>query len=283
MRKLFWSGFAGGVAIAAGVFSTAHFAVRHPDSAVGGFLYGASHAVAVMNPFSGFAPALARLEHAARSAPGGEEPAEVEEAILASVPNAEPPQVGVIVIPEDEPVPAAPIPVLPDTLCPVHYPEAFQAVAPAVMPRCEEEGETFERIGIDFNDPEQVRNLQTERLHMPKAVGEGEEQEADHCPAGCADKLLRLFQKMIKHAPECREDANRHEHHQGCPPTGLPHGGCPGMSPCQPLPPAPAKAGKPHGLFKTQMYEFCPAQEKVDTMEFRATDRQLYDYGFGPL
>ncbi len=39
----------------------------------------------------------------------------------------------------------------------------------------------------------------------------------------------------------------------------------------------------PSGRFRTRIDQFCPAQEKVDTMEFRATDRQLYDYGFGPL
>ncbi|MFO0840846.1 MAG: hypothetical protein U0797_00410 [Gemmataceae bacterium] len=245
MRKLFWGGLAGGVAIAAGVLSTAHFAVRYPDSAVGQFLYGASHTVAVMNPFSGFAPALARLEQDGRSIPGGEEPAEPLEP-AQSAPPAEFAAAAPIVIPEDDPVPAAPIPVLPDTLCPAHYPEASQLVAPVAMPRCEE---SFERSGIDFNDPE--------RLHMPQQLGDAEEQEAADCPAGCADKLLRALERMIRRAP------------------GAP--ACPGKSPCRP------REGKPHGLFQTSVEELCPAREKVDTMEYRATDRQLYDYGFGPL
>lgn len=255
MRKLFWGCVVGCAAVAAGVFSTAHFAVRHPDSLVGRFLFGASQAAAVMNPFSGFAPALARLDHAARSSPGSEESAEVvEPAELALAP--EPAPAVPIVIPEDEPVPAAPIPVLSDTLCPVQFPETFPLGAPAVMPRCEEESETFERVGFDFNDPEQVRKARVEHLHMPKSVEDGEEQEADGCPlGGCADKVLRMFHKMMKHVGE--------ESSIGAPPT--------------------KRSGKPHGLFKTQIYEFCPAQEKVDTMEFRATDRSLYDYGFGPL
>jgi hypothetical protein len=250
MRKLLWGCVVGGSAVAAGVFSTAHFAVRHPDSLVGRFLFGASQAAAVMNPFTGVAPAPAQLGHAARSSPGSEEPAEVvEPADLALAP--EPTAAAPIVIPEDEPVPPAPIPVLSDTLCPVQFPEAFPLGAPAVMPRCEEESETFERIGFDFNDPASV-----EKLHMPKSVEDGEEQEPEACPlGGCADKVLRMFHKMMKHAGE--------ESSIGEPPA--------------------KRSGKPHGLFKTQIYEFCPAQEKVDTMEFRATDRSLYDYGFGPL
>jgi hypothetical protein len=49
--------------------------------------------------------------------------------------------------------------------------------------------------------------------------------------------------------------------------------------------PRPGKAApaKPRGLFHTQPHEFFPAARNVDTMEFRATDRSLSDYGFGPL
>jgi hypothetical protein len=251
MRKLFWGCVVGGSAVAAGVLSTAHFAVRHPDSPVGRFLFGASQAAAVMSPFTGFAPAPAQPDHAARSVSGSEESAEVvEPSDLA--PTPEPAPAAPIVIPEDEPVPAAPIPVLSDTLCPVQFPEAFPVGAPPVMPRCEEESETFERIGVDFNDPASL-----EKLHMPKSVEDGEEQEPEACPlGGCADKVLRMFHKMMKHAGE-------EENSIGAPPAKRP--------------------GKPHGLFKTQIYEFSPAQEKVDTMEFRATDRSLSDYGFGPL
>lgn len=302
MRKLFWSCLVGGVAIATGVFATATYAVRNPDSLVGQFLFGATEAAAVLNPFSGFAPVLAQTEQVAQAEvnPGGEELAEVTEPFAGAA----------IVIPEEDPVPPAPIPVLPDTLCPVQVPESLQlGVAPAVMPRCEEseacdhceklkmprlvearEEWMFERIGVDFNDPAQVEKMK----QKARQIEEGEEQEESTCPAGCADKLMRLFHKMLKHAappeqPECREDFHSHHHYRGCPYTGHSHG-CPVTSPGEPvkaMKPAPdggqSFLKKQHGLFKTRIDEYCPATQKIDTMEFRATDRQLYDYGFGPL
>lgn len=322
MRKLFWSCFVSGVCIAAAVFTMATMAVRHPDSFAGQLMYGASRVAVAMNPFSGFAPTLARLEKAhkvpLRRDAGAEEPSEVvahPEDVLRGIdppPVAESAPAMPILIPEDEPIPAASMPVLPDTRCPVH-PEAFQPgtecppgesanAAPLVMPRCEEENENFDRIGIDF-----------ETLPMPKVEEQPEEQEPNQpeCPLGCADKLLRMFEKMIKRGvgqteqtgeeQECREDPYHHHHHQGCPYTGRCYPGCPGMSPCRPQSLAPEPAERPAAeekppikddgqsalkkirRLKTRIEEFCPVHGDVDTMEHRATDRKLYDLGTGPL
>jgi hypothetical protein len=258
-----------------------------------------------MNPFSGLSPALVRMEKALPAdevAFRGEEPAEVAEP--AEAPAAEP-----IVIPEDEPIPAAEMPVLPDELCPAAHEGGFvpgtecppgdcALAGPAQMRRCEEACDGFERIGIDFNDPE--------TLPMPRSEEEAEEHGAG-CPlGGCGDKLLRMFEKMIKRAvrpaegaaeeqeckPECHEDAYRHHHHQGC---TYPGRGCPGMYPCRPPAAKPEEnpEEKPEGgksallnkirRFKVPCNDLRPVHHTVDTMEYRPTDRTLKDFKPGPL
>jgi hypothetical protein len=186
----------------------------------------------------------------------------------------------------------------PEVECP---PSTAAQTSPAVMPYASEE---------DCEAPS------CERLHMPTIAGceplampsAEEEQEEDevssNCPTGGAEKLLRLFGQMMKKSgeepscptpaptPDCREDSHYHHHYPACPATGRSYYPCP---PAEPEKPAvggeePSEDGSKAALKKIRSYkarkvdgESCPIHPRVDTLEMRPEDRQLYDYGPGVL
>jgi hypothetical protein len=356
MRKLFWSCFAGGVLLVAAVFTTAHLAVRHPDSIVGKTMYGASQVAFALNPFTTFGPGLAHVK-SKKPAPvhiegDGEEPAEIGDfhGLGQPIVVAEPAPAAPILIPEDEPmIPPADMPIgqegpavepdpfLAGTECP---PSEVVLPPPMDMPYCHDE-ETCEdsvkapcqkhcgrgchkECSKDCHEtceqPSLPCGAEEELLHMPRIAGEDEEQEEGDetpCPFGC-DRLMKMFEKMLKEescpkceqpvgspegekpaqTPDCREDAHRHHHYNGCPYTGRTYPpSCPSMPSCKPsAAPMPKANGSEEGSedgskqaikkmrrIENRAGECSPAHPEVDTMEYRPSDRPLYDYGHGPL
>ncbi len=267
MRKLFWSCILGGVGMTAAVFATAHFAVGHPDSMVGKILYGTAQVTHSINPLVSLTSTLITKEGSQACPQGVEEPAEVYEPLDELVSCSETPSSAAIVIPEDEPIPPAPMPVLPDELCLMPSFQTLTAsAAPAIMPYVEEESEPFE--------------AEAELLHMPRRVEAGEEQEVEPVQVGGGvGKILGIFGKMLKHSRPSTEQP------------------CPLLEPCpEPKSPCPRSTSQPHheeeqsllrrpfGLFRGTLLEQClPIAPRVDTMEFRPADRSLSEYGFGPI
>jgi hypothetical protein len=320
MRKVFWGCTACAVLFGVAVLAAANHAARYPHSLIGRVLHGASHLAARLNPVAGFGPVLARMERSGSDVIASvegipDEPEAVPEAPPEPVDNAEPikgpeseePPAAPIVIPDDDragladagvPMPASvepvPVPVpqalpfAPETECP---PPAVCQGAPATMPPCRDE-EECEPLPIFTEEG-------CELLPMPAC-----EEEVQECPDTALHHGVRLKEihvKVLEALPpdgkktgECREDPNREQHAPGCPATG-----CPGMkhSPCVP----PTQAASPGGeesseppsksalrtirRFKMRqpLDETVPVHPEVDTMEFRPSDGQLYDYGPGAL
>lgn len=228
MRKRIWSCFAAAAAVVAAVVGMACYAVSNPDSAV-------AHLMARGGQLS-FAFSL-RPHGAAVTAPAG--PAEVVE---DTAELSEPALVGesaAIVIPDDDMVPAAPMPVRSDADCPVPHAELFPPpgvecptsdlpqVAPPRMPYCE--------------DGLHKARKAVEPLPMPEVEDDAEEQEPPATPTGGASKLLKLFDKLLK------KDAD---------------GG--------------SDAAKKLRRFQTR-FEPPAGPADVDTMEYRPSDRKRFE------
>lgn len=316
MRKLFWCCVAGGVFVVAAVFTLAQMAVRQPDSSLGGMFYRVSRVAYVLNPLSCPKQTADSTLCSPMPITGSEEPAEVfeeeetplfrtvESILVENTPSGMP-----IFIPEEEPIPAAAMPVLPDTLCPVQHVQSYEELAcpdsdyaqvrPQRMPYCDEEDD------VPLLFPAELAN---DTLPMPRIEGDSEEQEETdpECPLGSAGTLLRLFEQFFKKELASPPSETPSE----CPGIVLPqpeHGqpsqptcpGCPGMTPRQstlpsssPAPSVPPDASHQETLpslrkesrwLKTRIDQFCPSTHQVDTMEHRASDRPLSDFGPGPL
>jgi hypothetical protein len=309
MRKLFWGCTACSVVLAGGVISTAHFALHHPESVVGRVLNGASYAAAFVNPVSGLGPVVEQAR-AAEEGDGGECGAEAvpgEPVPVAEEPTGEdlvgkPAEPGPIVVAnsggapivineEERPAGSAHLP-MPETVSPVQHTGPFNpasecppcaSAAPTVMPYCEGEEEACEML------PMPAREAET--LPMPRKVEEEEEGEQ---PDACSEQecIGELFRRCVEEQlGKPRTDA--------APALDSPPTGCPPLHPCQPPgkqrgstapgSEGPSEASGRAVRRKLSIFtnpssdEGCPRHPEVDTMEFRPSDRCLYDYGPGPL
>src|SRR5262245_37360357 len=172
MRNLYWRCLGGGVLALAGVCATALYAVHHPDSFVGQAVFSVTQFVAHVHPMTdcgqGGCPCCQAGHDATTSQDG---PAEVcepqgqaERRPFEYGVVGEPTPTSATTIPEDEPIPPAPMPVgdagTLDVECP---PSEHALAAPLTMPSCEDD--TCE-AGL-------------ERLPMPRVEGDDEEQEVE--------------------------------------------------------------------------------------------------------
>jgi hypothetical protein len=156
---------------------------------------------------------------------------------------------------------------------------------------------------------------------LPVPACDEEEQEAGAVSLG-SEHLFEIFTHIIKEQircqkpptielielpeasrGECREDGNYHRHYPGCPATGpcmppLPvtpgptpqtEGPCfpQGPTPAQPRKDDPRQEARKALLEKLRLYFPNEAGPRLtpgcDTMEYRPSDGQLYDYGPGTL
>ena len=184
MRKVFWCSLAGGVMVLGGVFTTAFFAARHPQSFAGQFVLGAGRVACTANPVALLNSAVVRLENPATESAVAETPAAGGEEVAEPV---EPREIaGEIVIDEkaerttqtiDMEAFERLIRVANDDA--VECPAAGPTECPLSMPLCDEE--------------------QGEKLGMPCSEGDDEEQEeAGTGSTGAVEKLFRLFEKAVK-------------------------------------------------------------------------------------
>jgi hypothetical protein len=317
MRKLFWGCLAGGVAVAGGMFGVAYHTCCHPDSKVGKCVLGASRAVAPVGM-----PSLGvRAASAPGSSEAAEEGARAPQAPVEIIPPAEEaiepapvaPMTGVV-----EP-PATPITIHEDeVLTPLQVPAEVNSTidkgdlptadnhCPREMPYCQEKGKESGESAEDEAAEEDAEDEDAVQSDCP-AKGEGEE-----CEVSTLEKLFQMLKVEVpgwmfapaeeakpEEAPEPREDVHHHHSYPGCPYTGH----CPGMSKptCNPpAPPAKPEAGgeEPSEESQTSLHkahklkqrlagdevESSPEHPEIDTMEFRPSDANLYDYKLaGPL
>jgi hypothetical protein len=286
MRKLFWGCTTCGVLLAGGAISTAHFAAHHPTSVIGRVLTGASYAASVLNPVGGLAPVVAHARTAAAVAAGEpapvavpEEPAPATEEEhpltattlpplpmgedLVSKPAAAGPVVthpegAPIVIPEDDGPAACPTEaVMPAAFSPAAECPQGPGAAPLTMP-----GAEAELLPL----PTEVS---PEVLPAPKeeAVPEGDEPTPGEEESGPA--------KEAKAAPDDGPRASP------CTPPCGPR--CPSAAP------EPNTVSHRSALKKVHLFtrpagdEGAAPHPEVDTMEYRPSDRRLYEYGPGSL
>lgn len=249
MRKLLWWGVAGCTFVTASAYSLAQVAIHHPETPLGQMVLNGA---ARLTTASISGSAVMEQSECQRLPVCAEETCEIHEVNGqdSTIPVVtDTPRSMAIVIPEEEAIPAAEMPVLPDSRCPVRHVAGFAAetecppseIAPLNMPYASEEEAC-------------------EELPAPKAVEEfdAEEQEEIEEPAtGSANRVLRLFEKLIKKAPR-------------------PEASLPRENPVKPT-------MNPTRSLKTRINEFAPVKGEVDTMEFRASDRALYDFGPGSL
>src|SRR5262245_156827 len=275
MRKLFWVCLAGAVMLFAGVFTMAQIAFRHPQSFCGRALFGVSYAVATLNPLHGMSPLAARLEELRTSkghcevAGAAEESTAVDEEkvqagfvseapiVIAEDDNllrASPPEQPVSLVPDNDPF-------RPEVECP---PSTAAQTCPTVMPYASEEdceAPSCERLHMPTVE-------ECEPLAMPSAEEEQEEGEvSSNPPTGGAEKLLRLFGQMMKKSGEA----------PSCPSPAVG-----GEEPSEDESKAALKKIRSYKARKVDG-ESCPIHPRVDTLEMRPEDRQLYDYGPGVL
>jgi hypothetical protein len=306
MRKLFWTCTICSVVLAGGVISTAHYAAHHPESVIGRVLNGASYAAAYINPVSGLAPSVADARSSdpafadesgepvaidsvpADPVPVPDDPAPAPDDKLRSGLDGSDPTViantgsAPIVIPEEDRLvlPAGESSAEPP-LCPVEHTEAVSSAiecpaivpgaAPTLMPHCED-GEECESLPMPTEEPEL---LPMPHLDEDDADGMSLEfvpvKEAEMLKTG--DNTATPEQAM----PKCDEH---------CPAAGCPHTGK--TSPRTHGSEEPNELSHKSALHKLKIFHDGEDEDylehfDVDTMEFRASDRHLYDYGPGAL
>jgi hypothetical protein len=316
MRKLIWCSAAAGVLLAGGLFVAWQHARANPDSLAGRLVVSTSGVAIFLNPVAGAGALVEHVVHHWGPAGGSEECVEIapgdearwqeepvcvgreggeheamklELAGVLELPAAEPPAgPAPIVIPEDDPPPAAPAdengnvaPVAASTI------DMETEAAPPAMPYCE-----------DDRAPAPA--------HMPYA-DEGEEPAAAEAPPSKPKcECLKAFFMKLFAKPEGEAgasagaedggtkgdpgEADYHryhpDHHSGCPSNYCPYTGRCYPEPAAP-PPCPKKSHRgeensegpakhPKGCG-----EGCPKHPEVDTMEYRKSDGRLDDYGPG--
>jgi hypothetical protein len=179
------------------------------------------------------------------------------------------------------------------------YPGEVVPAAPSTMPPCEDDIELLPM-------PKPVAEL----LPMPH---EDEEQESCDWMDLNEEQLLNYFRRGIEEMPgsagkadsdahpEWREDRDRHQDypacpHGGCSPSGKPGSACPHQPAGDSVHPAGHSSEDPSehvthsALRKLSIFrehtldeDFGTPHPEVDTMEYRSSDKPLYDFGHGPL
>jgi hypothetical protein len=281
MRKLFWTCMFSGVVLAGGVISTAHFAVHHPDSAIGRVLHGASHIASIVNPVIGLTP----LADHARAVSAAEEQSEQGESdvwqvdpvpvpddpvpVAADDFNAKAPEPGPIVVAnsgtapivicEDDSPAITPPPAPPEYNLPPTEASGFEpvssfspagtecmapdsATAPQVMPYCHDE-DVYELLPMPTEE--------TQILPMPRLI-EGDAGLSLDTESIDEGRLLRCI-------------------------------GCPAAATKDPRETIHHAVHRKLGIFGCHDDENCPEHPEIDTMEFRPSDGHLYDFGPGSL
>lgn len=174
----------------AATFAAAHYAVSHPHSAVGQVVFRCSQLAARITPVTGI---YSGCQSNCAATDAGSEMSKAPDAGAVPITETAPP--AAIHIPDDEPIPAAPMPIGVESrsatgeLVVLPLPgEDHGLVAPLYMPYCGEE--LCEPTGGAL-----------ELLPMPKIDDEdGEEQEAHEEPGtlGGVHPMLRLFEKALR-------------------------------------------------------------------------------------
>jgi len=291
VRKLAWGLAVCGVFVLGATSWSSWYAARHPQSILGRAMHGASFVATKLSPAAGFGPVVSALKHKAAPAeevhgiPDDPVPVEQEAAPAADAGVWAAP----IVIPDDDDV-AFPVtkPAIrtvgheafdPETECPV----AAVCRAPAIMPPCSEEDcEVAPMPAVEEEElPMPVIEEQEEAVSIGSLPGEAGKSEAEEA-------------KDAPKTDECREDPH-HYHHSVCPATGRSSRDCmPQRAPaCDPPKPADDQSSYQSALKTIKRYKAREAIDEgrlsfprllgIDTMELRASDRQLYDYGPGAL
>jgi hypothetical protein len=354
MRKLIWCCSAAGVLAAGSFLSLAYYACRCPDSVVGRSMQVIAEASLAMQPLSGLA-SMARHANPANTPPqetaGSNEecipdeprpiaPQRKEEVNLPSRPldevqagdggKALPPastrpldevqaEAAPIVIREEDPMPAEPLPPPAGIEIP-----AMQGVAsgcPIVMPYCQDDGEppitppimphaegdddqpaaANEKKPGDAEDSENKDFKEWMKLfeeenkkdkapaaeELPPPTEEGEKDKSSR-----AEELPPATEDVGPQAePKCQEDRHLHEHYSGCPRVTCPYTGK-SYPVCKPAKKTgteesseepPQQDKNPHHGKRGTEKEECPCVPGVDTMEYRKSDGGLNEFGPGPL
>jgi hypothetical protein len=273
-----------GVMLSGGVICTAYFAVHHPQSVIGRVLHGASHVAALVNPVSGLTPLARHAE--ARHATAEEQAAEAGESDHFPTDPVPVP---------DDPVPVAADEVQGNTPEPGPIVVSNTGTAPIII--CEDEKPCVPPL------PEWEGSLPAVAQSAPIEPDGAISPTAAECPADvsatappalmpyCHDEAEFELLPMPTEEPEClpmprpvEEDEDGLSLHKGPISDGqLLH--CVGY-------PAGTEAPSKliHGslrrklsIFPDEDDENCPLHPEIDTMEFRPSDRHLYDYGPGSL
>jgi hypothetical protein len=317
MRKFCWGFGIAGVLMLTGVVAAAHHAARFPHSFIGRVLHGASHVAAKLNPAAGFGPVLAHLEKQNKAAAGdiegvpadpepADDPAPATDGVSSSAP---------IVIPDDEPaVGSSHLDMPAEELRVVRHSEPVQPdaeqidgmclSAPGVMPPCQDD-ESREVLPMPLIESDEEEEPEGHAGCLVDGalfgIQFGSKVEAIECQEAEAE-TGPMPSRDDAPANECREDPHHHHHYSGCPYTGrcypnCPSTGCPTTRPCDSPRPAaggedksskpadPTPPGDTTALKKIKRFlmreaiEDRPTHPEVDTMEFRPSDGQLYDYG----
>jgi hypothetical protein len=273
MRKLFWTCMFSGVVLAGGVISTAHFAVHHPDSMVGRVLHGASHVASVVNPVIGLTP----LAKHARAMEAAEEQSAQDD---TDAWQADP-----------VPVPDDPIPVAADEFdakAPEPGPIVVSNSGTAPIVICEDEKavnpvtpykETTLLQAADVEAagaicPAAAACLSAEYAPAPQVMPYCKDDEVyELLPMPTEELEVLPMPRLIEEEDEVGMILSKEPIHDACllrctgrPAEAIHHSAKPRLR-----------------LFGSQDDEYCPEHPEIDTMEFRPSDRHLYDYGPGSL
>lgn len=277
MRTMFWIGFTGMVILAMGAGEATRHAFAHPDSWLGRTLLQAGKTTATLH---------GEMCLGEPASIGMEEPVvvvEMEESVAGEVVLAKHAEPAAIVIPEDEPIPAAEMPVGSEQYLLMSYQEKQPVVlelaagqgdpvAPRTMPYCDDEPRPLPSILTSENGMEEtdemlpfpgvfvedeilpVSAVETEQKTSEKEAGEPAEKPA---ATGGAPRMLQLFGRMLKKRIGQGDEAR--------PESGS------------------RSALQKIRAYKMRLEEPVPAIVPADTMEFRPSDRKLHDIGPGAL
>jgi len=277
MRTMFWIGFTGMVILAMGAGEATRHALAHPDSWLGQTLLHAGKTPAALH-------GEMCLGEPATTAT--EEPVvvvEMEESTVGEVVLAKHAEPAAIVIPEEDPIPAAEMPVGSEQYLLLSHQEKQPAVlvltagqgdpvAPRVMPYCDDEPRPLPSILTGENGMEEsdeilplpgvlvedeilpVSAVETEPKTSEKEPGETAEKPT---ATGGAPRMLQLFGRMLKKRIGQGDEAR--------PESGS------------------RSALQKIRAYKMRLEEPVPAIVPADTMEYRPSDRKLHDIGPGAL
>ena len=313
MRKLIWCCSAAGVFAAGSFLSLAYYACRCPDSAVGRSMQVIAEASLAMQPLSRLASMAMHVNRAnmpAQETVGSDEecvpddpqpvaPERKEEArLINDINDITAEALAPIVIGEEEPMPAEPIPPAAAIEIPAKPGEPMPANGcPMVMPYCQDDGEPpitppiMPHADGDDDKPNEKKADDSENKDFKEWMKLFEEEnKKDKSPT--AEELPAPTEEEEPQAePKCQEDSHRHEHYSGCPRVTCPYTGK-SYPACEPPKQAgkeesneepPPHGKKPHHGKGCKDKDECPCDPSVDTMEYRKSDGGLNEFGPGPM